>query len=60
MTKSDVRLVRIVQNQSSWETNGLQMIKVQPAHQTGQMARRKNVVCSKVFPLYHAMKYSIP
>jgi hypothetical protein len=35
------------------------MIMVQPAHHIGPKARRKKVVCSKVFPLYQATKYSI-
>jgi hypothetical protein len=59
MMKSAVRLIRIFRNQSNCETKALQMIMVQPAHHMGPKARRKNVVCSKILPLYQAMKYSM-
>src|SRR6185503_15556815 len=59
ITNRAVMLVRIFRNQSSWDTNALQMIMVQPAHHWGPNARRKNEVCSKGFPLYQAMKYSM-
>src|SRR3954453_6887273 len=59
ITNSEVTLRRIFRNQSSCDTNALQMIMVQPAHHWGPKARRKKVVCSKIFPLYQATKYSI-
>jgi hypothetical protein len=40
MTKSAVRLRRTFRNQSSCETNALQMIIAQPAHHCGPKARR--------------------
>ena len=60
MMKSAVRLVRIFLNQSSCDTNALQMIIAQPPHHIGPNARRQKVVCSNVLPLYQATKYSMP
>ena len=60
ITNSAVRLTRTFLNQSSWDTRPLQMIMAQPPHHIGPNARRQNVVCSKVLPLYQAMKYSMP
>src|SRR5690606_30833282 len=59
MANRAVRVVRTFVNQSTCDTNALEMIIVQPDHHWGPKARRQKVVCSNVLLLYQAMKYSM-